>query len=205
MRLHHAEQTLQRVFERVSDNILKLFVPQDREQLGGQSQRTRPGGVFRIGIESLLVDRGQLAVGILGVEVREDMLLEMIGKPAEDTNVVIELAVLELQRIAAVDRVENRREDLLHVLGTAFIDARCSDGKKHRRQSIPERTENPARSRLCCNRFLNRIGLPFVSSTAPLLRPAVRDGKRVNSRSGSQAVHQAGHGAYQKAKGCAST
>ncbi len=31
-------------------------------------------------------------------------------------------------------------------------------------------------------------------------RPAVRDGKRVKSRSGSQAVHQVGGGAYQNAR-----
>ena len=68
---------------------------------------------------------------------------------------------------------------------------------------IAERPKNPA-SLECVDISRDRTGLPFVSGTALLLRPAVRDGKRVNSRSGSQAVHQAGGRAYQKAMGCAS-
>ena len=55
---------------------------------------------------------------------------------------------------------------------------------------IAERPKNPA-SLECVDISRDRTGLPFVSGTALLLRPAVRDGKRVNSRSGSQAVHQA--------------
>ncbi len=67
------------------------------------------------------------------------------------------------------------------------------------------RTSQKPASFECADISQGRIGPPTVSVTAPLLRPAMRDGKRVNSRSGSQAVHQAGGRAYQKAKGCAST
>ncbi len=54
---------------------------------------------------------------------------------------------------------------------------------------IAERPKNPA-SLECVGISRDRTGLPFVSGSALLLRPAVRDGERGNSRSRSQAVHQ---------------
>lgn len=84
-----------------------------------------------IRVESIFIELGDLAFGIFGVEVSKNVLLKMISEPAENTDRVFVLTVLKLQEIVTVDRVENRRKDLLHVLGTAFINARCCDRDKH--------------------------------------------------------------------------
>lgn len=82
-------------------------------------------------VESIFIEPGDLAFGVLGVEVSRDVLLKMIPEPAEYTDRVFMLTVLKLKEIVTVDRVENRRKDLLHVLGTAFVNARCCDRDKH--------------------------------------------------------------------------
>ena len=81
------------------------------------------------------------AIRILCLQVRDDLLLKMIGEATENADAVFVVTVFELKAVVLADRIKDRREGFLHVLRAALIDLRCGDRDEHVEQDSTETVE----------------------------------------------------------------